>query len=436
MPSQATKRKLVDVREIGDDPNSSPKRWVNLDKCELRDDRNGDLHLIGYASTYDEYEMYGGPENYGWIEKIDRNAFNRTLSERPDVQLLLNHAGAPLARTISGTLKLSADDHGLKVDALLDRTDPDVQALIPKMNRGDLDQMSFAFRVKDQEWSAAPGYENKDDMSYRLIKEVSLQRGDVSVVNYGANPHTTSNLTTIGEAVGMLAHAELAEVRGVDGGDVRAALRNLAKVAKIKRADLDDDPTALIAALDATLDEAVNLIAAFNRDDVDPAVLQVFDLVVAAESVVDELMEVQGVLDPDDEEQEGAAPPSTVRKAARGKATRSTGVGTIAKGLRIEVGGKAEAPVVQLHDASGLLDEALCAVLAAEVREAVLGNRGTVSSAAPATSQGEAITLADANHLAGRSDRVEAIREVLGTTATISLDSARGALLRNHHDDA
>ncbi|OBK89453.1 hypothetical protein A5649_13455 [Mycolicibacter heraklionensis] len=152
------------------------------------------MTLIGYAATFEPYEMYGGPANCGWIEQIGRNAFDRTLREQPDLHLLVNHEGLPLARTGSGTLELSVDDHGLKVRAELDRSDPDVQQLEPKMRRGDMNEMSFAFRVKAQTWSAAPGYD--DPQSQRTITEVSLHKGDVSVVNWGANP------TTVAEVLG------------------------------------------------------------------------------------------------------------------------------------------------------------------------------------------------------------------------------------------
>lgn len=188
------RRQLLDVRE-----------WrIAPAHCELRQLRNGDLMATGYASTFDEYEVFGGPENYGWIERIDRKAFDKTLRDKPDVVYLINHAGLPLARTKSGTLKLSVDDGGLKPEALLDPDDPDVQALVPKMERGDVDEMSFAFYVKAQDWSAADGYEDIDDMSYRLIEEVSLHRGDVSVVTFGANPFTSAELALVNQNSGSL----------------------------------------------------------------------------------------------------------------------------------------------------------------------------------------------------------------------------------------
>lgn len=193
-------------------------RAIPLDRVELRaSEDDNEFILEGYASTFDEYEMYGGPANYGWIERIDPGAFAVTLREKPDLHLLVNHQGTPLARTKSGTCDLAVDDHGLKVTARLDKRDPESMALYVKMDRGDMDEMSFAFRVKAQEWRAAEGFEDIDDESYRTITEVSLHKGDVSVVNWGANPNTSASVKlSATEALRALSEAdedELAEIR-------------------------------------------------------------------------------------------------------------------------------------------------------------------------------------------------------------------------------
>lgn len=202
--------------EVTDAPE---RRSIPMDRIELRSVEGGDpneLILKGYASTFEPYEMYGGPEKGGWIEQLDRGAFDLTLREKPDLHLLINHAGMPLARTKSGTMDLSVDDGGLFVEARLDRRDPEVQALEIKMDRGDMDEMSFAFRVKKQEWRAAPGCED-DEESMRSITEVSLHKGDVSVVNFGANPTTHAELSrSVPDALEFLANAleeDLVELR-------------------------------------------------------------------------------------------------------------------------------------------------------------------------------------------------------------------------------
>lgn len=187
------------------------------------------LKLDGYASVFDaDYEVMGGPP-WGWIERVDKGAFAETLKRGPDVHLLVNHEGLPLARTRSGTLKLSTDDHGLRVLAELDRTDPDVQRIEPKMRRGDLDEMSFAFRVIRDEW-------NGDEQSDRTLMEVSLDKGDVSVVNFGANPATSVELTRALAALVEANEDELAELRAetMDASRLIAAQQRIGRVLRAK----------------------------------------------------------------------------------------------------------------------------------------------------------------------------------------------------------
>jgi HK97 family phage prohead protease len=149
------------------------ERRMAVSGLEFRED-SGALTLTGYASTFNQ------PYDMGWYtERVAADAFKRTLGRSPDVRLLINHDGLPLARTSSGTLTLDTDSKGLRVSAELDPSDPDVERLAPKMQRGDLNQMSFAFRVVSDVW--------EDDMSKRTLRELDLNDGDVSVVTYPAN---------------------------------------------------------------------------------------------------------------------------------------------------------------------------------------------------------------------------------------------------------
>lgn len=154
------------------------RAWSNF---ELRAAAGAGVRVVGYASTYDTpYPIWGGPEAGGFNETIKAGAFDKSVRERDDVRFLVNHDGVPLARTKSGTMTLDADDVGLLVDADLDPTSPVVVGLRSAMERGDMDQMSFAFLVVQQSWSP--------DYSERSILEVKLF--DVSVVTYPANDQT------------------------------------------------------------------------------------------------------------------------------------------------------------------------------------------------------------------------------------------------------
>lgn len=185
------------------------RRNLAVADFEVREAGN-DLVLEGYASVFDKpYPIFGGAKDGGWDEIVDRRAFDATLAAKPDVHLLINHEGLPLARTKSGTMDLSTDKVGLRVVARLEQSDPDVQRLAPKMRRKDIDEMSFAFRTIR--------HEIDEDKSSRRLLEVSLNKGDVSVVNFGASHHTSVKLRQVTDAIALIRDIEpekaMAELR-------------------------------------------------------------------------------------------------------------------------------------------------------------------------------------------------------------------------------
>ncbi len=189
--------------------------WRGIDDYEVRAAGN-DFVVRGYASLFDSpYPVAGGPDAGGWIETVDRRAFDVTLGANPDVHFLINHEGVTLARTKSGTLSLSTDRKGLLAEARIDRRDPMGQSLEVKMERGDLDEMSFAFRTVRQEWDS--------EYTERKLLEVNIDKGDVSVVNNGANDKTRIRITDARDALSVLSSADLVECRGMD--DPLGALR-------------------------------------------------------------------------------------------------------------------------------------------------------------------------------------------------------------------
>lgn len=149
---------------------------------EVRSKPGGRAAVTGYATVYEEpYEMYDWLGRYD--EVVRTGAGTKTLSESPMVQLLLNHTGLSMAYTSSGTLKLGEDSTGLNIDADVNITRTDVANMVKALEDRDVDEMSFAFRCTKQMWS--PDYTQRD------ILEYDINRGDVSVVNFGANPATS-----------------------------------------------------------------------------------------------------------------------------------------------------------------------------------------------------------------------------------------------------
>lgn len=176
--------------------NSTEFRAQPFDGVELRADSDGtQLTFTGYASVFNR--SYQVNDLFGpFTEVIQEGAFRDSLARGADVPFKLNHEGMTLARTKSGTMQLSEDTHGLHVEAKLDPGNPQVQALRSAMDRGDIDEMSFAFQVTDDEWSA--------DWMNRSIRAVDINKGDVSAVNYGASPHTAGAKLRSGELIRAL----------------------------------------------------------------------------------------------------------------------------------------------------------------------------------------------------------------------------------------
>ena len=153
------------------------RRTFTVKGIEARQSEDGKLRMAGYAAVFNEASL-----PLPFIERISPGAFRKTLSETPDVRLLINHEGLPLARTKNGTMSLYEDERGLYFEAELADTQ-EARDLHTLVARGDVDQMSFAFRVIRQKWN--------EDRTERTLTEVSLADGDVSIVTYPAYPATS-----------------------------------------------------------------------------------------------------------------------------------------------------------------------------------------------------------------------------------------------------
>jgi len=102
--------------------------------------------LEGYAATFNNETRIGDH----LIETIAQGAFAGSLGDNKDILALVDHdTSKVLARTKSGTLRLSEDTHGLAFDLDV----PDTQAgrdVLALAARGDLGGMSFGFTAIDE----------------------------------------------------------------------------------------------------------------------------------------------------------------------------------------------------------------------------------------------------------------------------------------------
>jgi HK97 family phage prohead protease len=149
--------------------------------------RSDDMTVAGHAAVFNRLSHDLG----GFREKIKADAFNAVLDGNPDVHLLWDHSTLhTLARTANKTLDLRIDPKGLHFWARVAPTSyaADLRVL---MERGDIDQASFAFIVGDDEWLI-----DEEENVTRTITRVS-DLFDVTITAQGAYPQTDASLRSV-----------------------------------------------------------------------------------------------------------------------------------------------------------------------------------------------------------------------------------------------
>jgi len=154
-------------------------------EIEVRAAEQGEGTMVrGYASVFNSMSDNLG----GFREIIAPGAFDSVLDN--DVRALFNHdPNHLLARTASGTLKLSVDEQGLAYEFEMPNTTTG-RDLLESMKRGDITQSSFAFTVDSDSW------EDRSGTVVRTINKVS-QLFDVSPVTYPAYPDASVGLRSM-----------------------------------------------------------------------------------------------------------------------------------------------------------------------------------------------------------------------------------------------
>ena len=123
-----------------------------------READNGAMILRGYASVFDLpsqplwYWDDDAEEDVSFVEYIAPGAFTRTLRAKDDVVALFNHDNNRLlARSSSGTLKLTEDRYGLlcEIHVVANYVG---KATYEWVRRRDVSKMSFAFQVVRDRW--------------------------------------------------------------------------------------------------------------------------------------------------------------------------------------------------------------------------------------------------------------------------------------------
>ena len=118
---------------------------------EVKTDQNGRTVIRGYAAVFESESQDLG----GFVEIVERGAFDDVMKSNPDVFGKYNHTQV-IGRTSSGTMRLMVDERGLRYEI-----DPpkSAEAVVELISRGDVRGSSFAFRSnpKDESWQRDAG---------------------------------------------------------------------------------------------------------------------------------------------------------------------------------------------------------------------------------------------------------------------------------------
>jgi HK97 family phage prohead protease len=232
-------------------PRFSEMRFLNAQDTDMElreeDGESGKTTtIVGHPVLYGVWSEDLG----GFRERIMPGAASKTILES-DIRALWNHDPSyVLGRTKAGTLELTEQAKGVRMRV----TPPDTTwatDLAKTMRRGDVDQMSFAFRVVGPSWNNREGGKPpvgtgevwNGDYTEREVYQ--FQMYDVSVVTYPAYTQTDASARML---PGLL------DGLGIDWARLMASITRSARRLPLDAEDVDIIESA-VAHLRAHLPE-------------------------------------------------------------------------------------------------------------------------------------------------------------------------------------
>ena len=140
---------------------------------------NTEYRAEGYATTYSDPYLLFRSEGVDYFEEVAPDAIDER-TDMSDVIFQFDHEGMVYARMSNDTLRLSNDEHGLKVDVDLSKT-ADARNMFENISSGMVKEMSWAFTVDGQSY-------DKDTHTRKITHVRKIY--DVSAVSIPANPST------------------------------------------------------------------------------------------------------------------------------------------------------------------------------------------------------------------------------------------------------
>lgn len=187
-------------------------REYQVADMEMRSEGDN-MTFVGYGAVFNSPS-----QPLPFVERIAPGAFSRTLASRNNVKLFHNHnTDHVLGTTRAGTLRLTEDTRGLKVEADLPPTQMGLDLSI-LLKRGDIDSMSFGFHVPPggDEWSSNGAERTLNSIA---LHEVSIVSGFPAYEGTSASVRMLALAHRTGLAEDALADAFTALQSGADLSD-------------------------------------------------------------------------------------------------------------------------------------------------------------------------------------------------------------------------
>ena len=134
----------------------------------------------------------------GYFEEvINIGAFDNALAKDYDIRCLFNHeADLILGRTKADTCRVFVNGDGnLEYTWVPDYENPTHMSVVRSIMRGDITQSSFAFTIKEQNWSESEKYGSMGKRSITMVDTLY----DVSPVTYPAYEDTEADARSIAQ---------------------------------------------------------------------------------------------------------------------------------------------------------------------------------------------------------------------------------------------
>jgi phage head maturation protease len=296
------------------------------------------LTLDGYGAVFNSRTVIDSWEGR-FVETIAPGSMKKSFKDSPP-RIQYDHGRHPMIgsipiaslRSITEDIDpvLAPDGGAHVVGRLLDNWL--VQPVRDAIAADAINGMSFRFEVVRESWTYADGKPIKDDealmvelrrtwdgsvadddLPIRTLKELKI--AEIGPVMWPA--YDSTSVSVRGKEIIDLGRLHEPEQRKLLARAVFMADSAVGDPNGATRADdSEDGPAVLASALDVTLDQACDLIKGLDLSTLPPDVAQALSLLVAADTVSDELLEAMGIDDPDDDsagETDSAPPSGTVR---------------------------------------------------------------------------------------------------------------------------